>query len=190
MRNQLGYLMIVQPGGIPLYSHSMNFISDIECQTFNNRLSDLDINPILLGGLFEAIKALFNELINDYLHLIDIGFSSYRVSGLVYKKLLFLGIFGIIRGENPEPQGEFFPYLGEIAEVFTRRFPKALDHMNNFDISTYEKFTGDLVNMGYALSLQDCRNCLTKCVDENKDCLPHLYYYKERAQSSKPTIEV
>jgi len=172
--------MIVQPGGIPLYSHSMNFHTDFECQTFNERLVDLDINPILLGGLFEAIKALFNELINDHIHLIDIGFTSYRVSGIVHKKLLFLGIFGIIKGESQLYEGEYFPYLGEIAEVFTRRFPEALNYYDNFDVSTYEKFTQDLVNMGFALSLQDCRDCLTKCADENKNCLPHLYYYREQ----------
>ncbi len=180
MRNQLRYLMIVKPGGLPLYSHSVNFKTDLECQTFNQRLSDLDINPILLGGLFEAIKHLFHELIHDNFQLIDISFSSYRVSGLVFKNLLFLGIFGIIRGESSQTQEEFIPYLGEIAEVFTRKFPGALDANNEYDFSHYDAFTINLVNLGYVLSLADCRDCLAKCADENKGCLPHLYYYKEQ----------
>ena len=70
--------------------------------------------------------------------------------------------------------------MGELAEVFTRKFPNVLDEIFEFDVSHYEKFTNDLVNLGYALSLQDCRDCLTKCSDENKECLPHLYYYKEQ----------
>ena len=61
--------------------------------------------------------------------------------------------FRIIRGETQLSQEEFFPYLGDIAEVFTRRFPEALDNINNFDVSSYEKFTHDLLNMGFALSL-------------------------------------
>jgi hypothetical protein len=168
----------VQPGGIPLFSQSLNFSSDFECQTFNKRLVDLDVNPILLGGLFEAIQSLFSEIMNDNLKLIDISFHSYRVSGLVYGQLLYLGIFDLAQ-VTEESQIEFFPYLGEIASKFKQKFPSILTQTETHEYSQFDGFADDLIAMGYAVEYQDCRNCLSRCSDENKHCIPHLYYYKE-----------
>jgi hypothetical protein len=173
--------MIIQPGGLPLYSQSMNFPTDFECQTFNERIVKHEIDPILIGGLFEAIKNLFSELIEDNFRLIEIGFLSYRVSGLVYENLLFLGIFEIRKGGVALTTEEFFPYIGEIAEIFISDYPNALEEIQDYNVVRFEGFTEKLVKMGFSLSLKDCRDCLTRCIDEEKGCLPHLYYYKDVA---------
>ena len=178
MRSYLRYLMIIQPGGLPLFAQSFNFLTDFECQTFNERLVGMEINPILLGGLFEAIQNLFSELIKDNMRLIDIGFRSYRVSGLVYDRLLYIGIFDVTT-LTYESQTDFFPYLGEIAAQFRRKYPEVLAKGETFDFSRFDGFTNDLIELGYAVEYQDCRNCLSKCKDENKQCIPHLYYFKE-----------
>ncbi len=178
MKNHLRYLMIIQPGGLPLFSQSLNFSTDFECKTFNKRLIDQDINPILLGGLFEAIKSLFSELMNDNLRLIDIGFHSYRVSGLVYDNLLYLGIFDL-HHLDLSSQIDLFPYLAEIASKFSRTYSNILAQTEDHDYSKFDGFTDSLIDMGYAVEYQDYRNCLSKCQEENMNCLPHLYYYKE-----------
>ena len=178
MRNYLRYLMIIQPGGIPLFAQSFNFPTDFECQTFNERLVGVEINPILLGGLFEALQNLFSELIKDNMRLIDIGFRSYRVSGLIFDRLLYLGIFDITN-LNYASQTDFFPYLVEISSKFRLTYPSVLAQSDHFDYSRFDGFANDLIELGYAVEYQDCRNCLTKCKDENKQCVPHLYYFKE-----------
>lgn len=183
MKDLLRYLLIIQPGGLPLFAQSLNFQTDFECQTFNNRLGEIEVNSVLVGGLFQAIKDLFSELINDHLKLINISFLSYRVTGLVFDKFLFVGIFEIPNQDDSFSKVELFPYLREIAQEFTTKFPDVLDETDKIDISMYEGFSADLIKMGFSLSLQDCRNCLTKCVEENKECLPHIFYYKELIQT-------
>ena len=178
MKNQLRYLMIIQPGGLPLFAQSLNFQSDFECQTFENRLNKLEINSILLGGLFEAIKNLFAELIEDRLRLIDVELFSYRISGLVHENLLIVGIFDVNKQEDPISNVEYTSYLGEIANKFTAKFPGILTDSYSLDFSIYNCFEEELADMGYAITLQDCRNCLDKCADEKKNCIPHLFYFK------------
>ena len=179
MRKQLRYLMIVHPGGLPLYSQSLNFSTDFECQTFNERISKQEIDPILLAGLFDAIKNLFSEIIHENFKLIDVGFLSYRVCGLVYENLLFIGIFEVSKGSVVLMTGQFFPYVGEIAEAFIADYSSTLEGTHDYNVIRFDGFTTKLVNMGYSLSLQDCRDCLARCEDEDKGCLPHLYYYKD-----------
>lgn len=170
--------MIIQPGGLPLFSQSLNFQSDFECQNFENRLDKLEINSILLGGLFEAIKNLFSELIEDRLRLIDVELLSYRITGLVYEKLLIVGVFDGLKDEKI-PKEEYTSYLGEIAKEFITKYPSTLAELHISDFSIFDNFDEELAKMGYAVTLQDCRNCLKKCSDENKECIPHLFYFKE-----------
>ncbi|MFX0051354.1 MAG: hypothetical protein ACFE8U_08690 [Candidatus Hermodarchaeota archaeon] len=184
MKRQLRYLLIIQPGGLPLYSHSVNFETDFNCQTFNERISKSEINPFLVSGLFDAIKNLFSELLHDNFKLIDIGFFSYHISGLVHENLFFMGIFETRKEGVAFVTEEYLPYIGEIAEAFSKEYPKTLNGIYEYDVSKYDGFTENLVKMGFALSLQDCRDCLSKCADEEKDCLPHLYYFKEVKTSS------
>ena len=179
MKSQLRYLMIIQPGGLPLFAQSLNFQSDFECQTFENRLNKLEINSILLGGLFEAIKDLFAELIEDRLRLIDVELFTYRIAGLVHEKLLIVGIFDVKNQEAQISKVEYTSYLGEIAKKFTTKFPSILTESYSLDFSIYDKFEDELAKMGYAITLQDCRNCLQKCADENKNCIPHLFYFNK-----------
>jgi hypothetical protein len=173
--------MIIQPGGLPLFAQSLNFQSDFECQTFENRLNKIEINSILLGGLFEAIKDLFAELIEDRLRLIDVELFSYRITGLVHEKLLIVGIFDVKNQEAQISKVEYTSYLGEIAEKFTTKFPSILTDSYSLDFSIYDCFEEELTKMGYVITLQDCRNCLEKCAEENKNCIPHLFYFKEES---------
>jgi hypothetical protein len=176
--------MIIRPGGLPLYSQSLNFPTDFECQTFNERISNQDIDPILVAGLFDAIKSFFSEIMHENFRMIDVGFFSYRISGLVMENRLFMGIFEIRKEGVALTTEEFMPYIAEIAETFTKDYSKALERVQDYNTLRFEGFTNKLVNMGYSLSLQDCRDCLTKCIDENKECLPHLYYYKDVVSST------
>jgi hypothetical protein len=190
MKTNLRYQMIVQPGGLPLFSQSLNFKSDFECQTFENRiksqavenrLNKLEINSVLLGGLFEAIKDLFAELIEDRLKLIDVELLSYRITGLVHENLLIVGIFNVNHQEEPVSKEEYTSYLGEIANGFTNKYPSILTESYSLDFSIYDSFEEDLTKMGFSIALQDCRNCLRKYADENKKCIPHLFYFKENS---------
>jgi hypothetical protein len=159
-------------------------LTDFQCQTFHEKISKQEINPILIGGLFDALRSLFAEIIEDNFRLIDIGFLSYRITGLVFENLFYLGIFQLNMGDLPLSENIYFAYLGEIAEAFTARYSSILEDVNDYNIIEFDIFTAKLVKMGYSLSLQDCRDCLTRCKDENKGCLPHLYYYKDVGTSS------
>ena len=187
MKTQLRYLMIIQPGGLPLFAQSLNFHSDFECQTFENRLDKIEINSILLSGLFEAIKDLFAELIQDRLRLIDVELFSYRITGLVFENILVVGIFDVNKEEAPISKVEYTSYLGEIAEKFISKFPSILTNTYSQDFSIYDSFEEELAELGYVIALQDCRNCLKKCADENKRCIPHLFYFKEKSADTTST---
>jgi hypothetical protein len=47
------------------------------------------------------------------------------------------------------------------------------------------EFEEELAKMGYAINLQDCRNYLQKCADENKNCIPHLFYFNKDNSEAK-----
>ena len=98
---------------------------------------------------------------------------------MVFEKLLIVGIFDVNKGETPISKVEFTSYLGEIAKKFTEKFPSILTDSYSLDFSIYDCFEEELADMGYAIALQDCRNCLERCAEENKRCLPHLFYFKE-----------
>ncbi len=183
MEPQLRYLIIIKPDGIPVYSQSFDFETVFACQTFNNRLAEVDEKKELLGGYFQAIKDILSELVMDKLRLIDLGFHSYRMTGLVSEGLLFIGIFEV---SHKEQGGEelILYHLRKISEAFIEKYQHTLLKERLADLSKYKEFTKDLLEMGFSLSLEKCRDCLINCNEKDMGCLPHLVYFKDMEHHS------
>jgi hypothetical protein len=182
MDPQLRYLIIIKPSGLPVYSQSFEFETVFACQTFNNRLLEMGEKKELIGGYFSAIKDILAELIKDKLKLIDLGFHSYRMAGLVHENYLFIGIFEVDPKEQISAKTIIFSLLGRMAELFLDKYRQTLMEDDFVDITKFEGFTNDLIEMGLPLSMQTCRNCLMDCAETDMGCLPHLIYFKEVAE--------
>lgn len=170
-------MIVIRPNGLPAYSQSFDFESVFACRTFHNRLSEVRKKSNLLGGYFQVIKDMISEVIEDQLKMIDLGFSSYQMLGLVEESYLFLGIFE--NQYNPEGNGKLMDIMSRIAERFMTKYRAILFEEEILDISRFENFTYDLLELGISLSMQRRRNCLTNCTDEIQGCIPHLIYFKE-----------
>jgi hypothetical protein len=178
---QLKYLIIVKPNGLPIYSQSFDFEAVFACQTFNNRLTEMGEKKELLGGYFNAIKDILAEVIQDQLRIIDLGFHSYRMTGLVLEGLLFIGIFELSYKTEIVIEEEIFYHLRKIADCFIQKYEQSLEE-DFVDLEKYENFTKDLIGLGLPISIEKCRNCLIECTDVNMGCLPHLIYFQDLAQ--------
>jgi len=175
----LRYLVIVRPNGLPIFSQSFDFEAIFACRTFNNRLSEIGEKKELLSGYFSAIKDILAELVQDRLRIIDLGFQSYRMAGIVFEGFLYIGIFEISYKERINVEIEIFTLLEKIAECFTQKYQESLLAEDFVDLTKFEDFTKDLLGLGLPLSMDKRRNCLIDCVDENLGCLPHLIYFQE-----------
>jgi hypothetical protein len=133
----------------------------------------------LLSGYFNAIKDILAEVVRDRLRVIDLGFQSYRMAGIVFEGFLYLGVFEIPYKESMNVESEIIDILGKIAECFTQKYQESLLHDDLVDLSEFEDFSKDLLRLGLPLSMDKCRNCLVDCVDENMGCLPHLIFFQE-----------
>ena len=175
----LRYLVIVRPDGLPIFSQSFDFETVFACRSFNNRLRELGEKKELLSGYFNAIKDILAELVQDRLRVIDLGFQSYRMAGIVFERFLYIGIFEISYEKRLNVDSEIFTLLKKIADCFTQKYQESLLAEDFVDLTEFEDFTKDLLGIGLPLSMDKCRNCLTDCVDENLGCLPHLIYFQE-----------
>jgi hypothetical protein len=178
MELQLRYFLIVKPNGLPIYSQSFDFDVIFACQTFNNRLTEMSEKKELLGGYFNAIKDILAEVVLDRLRIIDLGFQSYRIAGLVFRDLLFIGIFEVSYKKELRAEEEIFSLLRKIASCFTQKYEKSLLDEDLVDLREFEDFSKDLIGLGLPVSIDRCRNCLTECNEFNMGCLPHLVYFQ------------
>ncbi|MHA2364896.1 MAG: hypothetical protein ACXAC7_13150 [Candidatus Hodarchaeales archaeon] len=171
----LNYLVIVQPGGLPLFAQSFNFNNDKECQTFNDRVENTpNGKKLLLGGYFDAIKSIGNEVVEDQLKSIDLVFETYHITGMNFEDIFFIGIFESKIHQQDEDQIKNI--LKSIANFFINKYPPELRLQNPVNFTFFEKFLQD-VNL--PLFIDQNRNCLNKCKDINKGCLPHLIYFDD-----------
>ncbi|MFX1513225.1 MAG: hypothetical protein ACFFCQ_11620 [Promethearchaeota archaeon] len=187
MKPQLRYLIIIRPDGLPVYSQSFDFETIFACQTFGNRLTEVDKNKELVGGYLQIIKDMFSSLIMDKLRLINLEFDTYRITGLVSEGLLFIGIFEILYNEQREEE-IILHHLRKISKTFVEKYQHILLNEKAADISKYGGFAKDLMKMGLPISMQKCRNCLINCTDKDMGCLPHLVYFKDMEKHS-PAFE-
>lgn len=186
----LNYLVIVQPGGLPLYAQSFEFDSDEACMTFGYRLGEvgepdnLDTKRKLLGGYFDAIKHLVQEVVADNLRVIDLGFTTFHISGLIREGINFIGIFEVSNRTEEQPSTEATKlvneFLSEIALRFLGIYEKELLLKVPVIHTDFLDFTDDIISvMGHQVRPQFCRNCLTKCADHHMGCIPHLLYFDD-----------
>ncbi len=133
----------------------------------------------LLGGYFNAIKDILAELIQDRLRVIDLGFQSYRMAGIVFEGFLFIGIFEVSDEKNIIIDSEVFSLLRNIADCFMQKYEQSILDEDIIDLKKFEDFTKDLLGLGLPFSMDKCRNCLTDCIGEDMGCLPHMIYFQE-----------
>jgi len=176
---QIRYLIIVKPNGLPIYSQSFDFDVIFACQTFNNRLSEMGDKKELLSGYFNAIKDILAEVIQDKLKVIDLGFQSYRMAGIVFEGFLYVGIFEVSHKERISVESEIFSLLRKIADCFVHKYEQSLLDEDFINLKKFEDFTKELIGLGLPLSMDKCRNCLTECVEVDMGCLPHIIYFKD-----------
>ena len=179
MDYELKYLIIIKSSGLPLYSQSFNFQSDGTCNSFEGRINTKEGNDILLGGLFQAMVDFASETISDTLERLNLSFNSYTMSGIIEGELLFLGFFNTPSNKARDVDAILCDYMHDISTTFTNKYPKNLIDCDLIDIDAYSDFSIDLQKLGFYTNDEDCRNCLTKCTDCNKNCVPHLIYYNK-----------
>lgn len=182
MDARLHYLIILRPNGLPLYAQSFDFDSDFACQSFNTRIDqkEIDEKRYMLGSYLSVIKDMVAEVFIEKLKIVSLEFESYQIVGLNNDGFLFLGIFSY---EDSIVVGQIYKTMGDIVTAFNSRYDAKHDYqVGLINIEKYEKFTEELERMEVPLKLHQCRNCLQKCADENKNCLPHLIYYNITAK--------
>ncbi|MCY3411644.1 MAG: hypothetical protein INQ03_08445 [Candidatus Heimdallarchaeota archaeon] len=175
MSHPLSYLLIITPAGLPLYAQSFQFDSDEACQSFNGSVStEKDDN--LIANYFTAMNIFVSEVIKDELQLIDLGFTKFKITGYIMNEVFFLGIFQ----DSYESMGEEFRknFLVSVALRFFERYPSISEDMYFIDATKYDDFTNEILKLGN-IKENTCRSCLTKCHEEDKNCLPHRFYYSQ-----------
>lgn len=177
MDSVLSYFLVIQPSGLPVFAQSFEFDSDLECKSFNLRLSDSSESGKhqTMSGYFTSIKMLAGDFLNDKLNLVDLGFSSYEIVGYIENDIFFIGIFGNQDNKTEAYQHDLVKNLGKkfLERYEIKKIKNSFVKVSDFaDFSDYilSEINGDVMN---------CRNCLTKCTAENKGCLPHKFYFDQ-----------
>ena len=181
----LCYLIILQPGGLPLYAQSFGFEDDPSCQSFGGRLKLDGNNQMLFGSVFSALRDLASEAISDQLEVIDLKFETYHILSLYLNEILFIGIF-----ENSDisitlldNKAIIYSLLERVIQRFFGTYSKRQILENPVRSHNFANFTEELFKLGIPLSIDRCRNCLDKCADEDKGCFPHLLYFEKYEQN-------
>ncbi|NVM16634.1 MAG: hypothetical protein HWN80_02890 [Candidatus Lokiarchaeota archaeon] len=115
--------LIVEEGGIILFSHSTN--------------SGNIKNDALFAGLLEAITIFFRESIGD--EVVDINGKRTRISFNSRNQLLFIGIAPINK-----PKASITKELNLLANKFKIMFKEELNNIQDKDLMIYEKFRKEL----------------------------------------------
>jgi hypothetical protein len=171
--------LVIQKSGLPLYAQSFEFADDDACRSFN-KIIKTDTSPAnahLMSSYFSSIQLFADEMISDKLNLVDLGFNKFEILGLVKKDVFFIGIFQNFPDTENTEQKEF---LKTIADAFLIRYPMEVIQDPFVSHQQFADFT-DIINQQSQdlLATQNCRNCLTKCTEENKGCLPHSFYFNK-----------
>ncbi|MHA1520962.1 MAG: hypothetical protein ACTSVZ_08420 [Promethearchaeota archaeon] len=179
MTSILRYLVIVQPTGLPLFAQSFDFTSDNACESFNGKIKEDSDKKEMLGSMFQALTGLAYEVIEDNLQIINLQFETYRIIALLVKKFLFLGIFENAGINKYIEAKESLELLESLASRFLTKYPESL--LQKFPIKTEDfiDFSEEIEKLNIPIANQQCRDCLTKCKDHKKSCIPHMIYYEK-----------
>ena len=175
----LCYLVITRADGIPLFAQSFGFNSDEECRSFNDRLTADQNKIVLLGGMFSALQSLAYEIGTDQLKTIILDFETYSVVSIIMNGVLFLGVFETTKKEDTEGDDTFIQYMNIISNNFLKQFAKDKITSVIIDQRDFEHFLENIFELGILTSIEQCRDCISKCKDKNMGCIPHAFYFKE-----------
>lgn len=181
----LRYLVIMQPTGLPLYAQSFDFSTDHACESFNSKLETDADKRELLGGMFQALSGLAYEVIDDKLQIINLGFESFRIMALIVENYLFLGIFESQEASSKSEMDEILVTLDKIATIFLTKYPKEILEATPVRFNNFYNFTEEINNLKLPVQREHCRNCIEKCKDYKKGCLPHMVYFNKLENNLK-----
>lgn len=191
MASPLSYLLIIQKSGLPVYAQSFEFEDDDACKSFNKILKPVsnEANAHLMGGYFSSMQLFADEMVEDKLNLIELGFKKFEILGLIKEEVFFVGIFQNFPDQPDQKQAQM-EFLEGVSSKFIQRYPLDEIHNDFVDHASFVDFTNVIQELSKGeISVNHCRNCLTKCTVENKGCLPHSFYF-DKVSFSNDFIEL
>ena len=132
-----------------------------------------------MGGYFNAMQLFGDDMIKDKLNLIDLGFTNFEIIGIIKQDVFFIGIFQNFPDKAEEDKDAKILFLDAIASRFIHRYPMSEIQKTFVSHAKFRDFTDTIMEISKGeIKKQNCRNCLTKCIVENKGCLPHNFYFE------------
>lgn len=170
----LSYFVVLQPGGVSLYSQSFNFADFEACHSYGGRLTDLSTNMKLLGQYFDALNNLLGFAVGgEDVHSVSVVLSSYKIQATVLEEFLFIGVFESVIN-NKQATDQIESLVSGLATTFIRIYPPELRLKNPVRSNDFIGFTEEIISRAESVvTIRQCKNCF-ECGNKPSSCIPKL----------------